>query len=151
MLNLDTCLLETLKALLFKPGQLSNEYFADRRTRYVSPIKLYFLLSIVAFFLIQQSFDTAVEAETAVVEAGKAKTRDDMNFTIGNFNDSPWDAKSNPIAVVWLPDAAIDLMNKRLGGWEKPSATKTGCNSCTPACRPRRRPYCCCCRFSCCC
>lgn len=119
VLNLDTRLLETLKALLFKPGQLSNEYFADRRTRYVSPIKLYFLLSIVAFFLIQQSLDTAVEAETAVVEAGKAKTGEDMNFTIGNFNGSPWDAKSNPIAVGWLPDAANDLMNERLGRLEK--------------------------------
>lgn len=118
VLNLDTRLLETLKALLFKPGLLSNEYFADRRTRYVSPIKLYFLLSIVAFFLIQQSLDTAVEAETAVIEADKAKTGDDMNFTIGNFNGKPWDAKSNPIAVTWLPDAANDLMNERLGRLE---------------------------------
>jgi hypothetical protein len=121
VLNLDTRLLETLKALLFKPGQLSNEYFADRRTRYVSPIKLYFLLSIVAFFLIQQSLDTAVEAETAqtAVEAGKAKTGDDMNLSIGNFNGKAWDAKKNPIAVGWLPDAANDLMNERLGRLEK--------------------------------
>jgi hypothetical protein len=121
VLNLDTRLLETLKALLFKPGQLSNEYFADRRTRYVSPIKLYFLLSIVAFFLIQQSFDTAVEAETAqtAVEPDKAKTGEDMNLSIGNFNGKAWDAKKNPIAVGCLPDAANDLMNERLGRLEK--------------------------------
>lgn len=118
VLNLDTRLLETFKALLFKPGLLSNEYFADRRTRYVGPIKLYFLLSIVAFFLIQQSLDTAVEAETAVVAPGKADA-DDMNFTIGNFNGKAWDAESNPIAVGWLPDAANDLMNERLGRLEK--------------------------------
>ena len=118
VLNLDTRLLDTLKTLLLRPGQLSTEYFADRRTRYLSPIKLYFLLSIVAFFLIQQSLDTAVEAEAAVVAPGKADSND-MNFTIGNFNGKAWDAKSNPIAVGWLPDAANDLMNERLGRLEK--------------------------------
>ncbi|WP_297801870.1 DUF3667 domain-containing protein [Arenimonas sp. GDDSR-1] len=117
VLNLDTRLLDTLKTLLLRPGRLSTEYFADRRTRYLSPIKLYFLLSIVAFFLIQQSLDTAVEAEAAVVAPGKAGS-DDMNFTIGNFNGKAWNAKSNPIAVSWLPDAANDLMNERLGRLE---------------------------------
>lgn len=120
VLNLDTRLLDTLKTLLFRPGRLSTEYFADRRTRYLSPIKLYFLLSIVAFFLIQQSLDTAVEAESATttVTPSKADT-DDMNFSIGNFNGKEWDAKSNPIAVGWLPDAANALMNERLGRLEK--------------------------------
>lgn len=117
VLNLDTRLLDTLKTLLLRPGRLSTEYFADRRTRYLSPIKLYFLLSIVAFFLIQQSLDTAVEAEAAAVAPGKAGS-DDMNFTIGNFNGKAWNAKSNPIAVSWLPDAANDLMNERLGRLE---------------------------------
>lgn len=119
VLNLDTRLLDTLKTLLFRPGRLSTEYFADRRTRYLSPIKLYFLLSIVAFFLIQQSLDTAVEAEAAATEVASDKAdTDDMNFTIGNFNGKAWDAKSNPIAVSWLPEAANDLMNERLARLE---------------------------------
>ena len=119
VLNLDTRLLDTLKTLLFRPGRLSTEYFADRRTRYLGPIKLYFLLSIVAFFLIQQSLDTAVEAEAAATEVASDKAdTDDMNFTIGNFNGKAWDAKSNPIAVSWLPEAANDLMNERLARLE---------------------------------
>ena len=119
VLNLDTRLLDTLKTLLFRPGRLSTEYFADRRTRYLGPIKLYFLLSIVAFFLIQQSLDTAVEAEAAATEVASDKAdTDDMNFTIGNFNGKAWDAKSNPIAVSWLPEAANALMNERLARLE---------------------------------
>ena len=119
VLNLDARLLDTLKTLLFRPGRLSTEYFADRRTRYLGPIKLYFLLSIVAFFLIQQSLDTAVEAEAAATEVASDKAdTDDMNFTIGNFNGKAWDAKSNPIAVSWLPEAANDLMNERLARLE---------------------------------
>ena len=119
VLNLDARLLDTLKTLLFRPGRLSTEYFADRRTRYLGPIKLYFLLSIVAFFLIQQSLDTAVEAEAAATEVASDKAdTDDMNFTIGNFNGKAWDAKSNPIAVSWLPEAANALMNERLARLE---------------------------------
>jgi hypothetical protein len=30
-----------------------------------------------------------------------------------SFNDKPWDAKTNPLVVSWLPDAA----NARLNGW----------------------------------
>lgn len=114
VLNLDSRLLDTLKILLFRPGRLSMDYFADRRTRYLSPIKLYFLLSIVAFFLIQQRLDTAV----ATGEPIKAEIND-MHFTLGNFNGKPWNAESNPIVVAWLPDAANALMNERLGRLEK--------------------------------
>jgi Protein of unknown function (DUF3667) len=41
----------TLWTLLAKPGQLTVDYFADRRARYISPLRLYFVLSIVFFAL----------------------------------------------------------------------------------------------------
>lgn len=37
----DGKLLPTLKLLLFKPGQLTLEYLAGRRQRYVKPLSLY--------------------------------------------------------------------------------------------------------------
>lgn len=120
VLNFDSKLLGTLKPLLFQPGMLSEEYFANRRMRYVSPIKLYFLLSIVAFFFIQQSIDGAVQFEGAPqvsVENDKAVGK--QQLTIGNFNGKPWDAKSNPIAIHWLPDAGNDFLNVRLTRLEK--------------------------------
>jgi hypothetical protein len=41
----------TIRTLLSRPGQLTVDYFAERRARYVSPLRLYFVLSIVFFAL----------------------------------------------------------------------------------------------------
>ncbi|GAB2668055.1 DUF3667 domain-containing protein [Arenimonas aestuarii] len=77
--ELDSRILRTLGPLLFKPGYLSLEYFAGRRVRYVSPVRLFVFLSLFAFFAAQLRFDaafdedgrTAVEA-VADDEAGEA-------------------------------------------------------------------------------
>ncbi|HVF35074.1 MAG TPA: DUF3667 domain-containing protein [Candidatus Saccharimonadia bacterium] len=53
--NLDARTWRTLAPLYFKPGLLSNEYFAGRRVRYVTPLRLYFFLSIIAFLVISAS------------------------------------------------------------------------------------------------
>lgn len=50
-LKLDSKLLTTLKPLLTRPGFLTNEYIAGRRVRYVSPFRLYFIVSAL-FFLV---------------------------------------------------------------------------------------------------
>ena len=55
--NIDTRVVRTLGPLLAKPGYLSNEYFAGRRVRYVSPVRLFFFLSIVTFFVAQFAVD----------------------------------------------------------------------------------------------
>lgn len=41
----------TLWPLLFKPGALTLEYFSGHRVRYVSPVRLFFFLAIVTFFV----------------------------------------------------------------------------------------------------
>lgn len=41
----------TLKALVFKPGKLSAEYFAGRRASYIGPVRLYLTFSLM-FFLV---------------------------------------------------------------------------------------------------
>ena len=50
--SIDSRTLRTLGPLYFKPGFLSNEYFAGRRVRYVTPLRLYFFLSLIAFLVI---------------------------------------------------------------------------------------------------
>lgn len=52
VLQLDNRTWRTLWPLFAKPGYLSNEYFAGRRVRYVTPLRLYFFLSIIAFLVI---------------------------------------------------------------------------------------------------
>ncbi len=51
--NIDSRIFRTLWPLLVKPGYLSNEYFSGRRVRFVTPFRLYFFLSIAAFFAMQ--------------------------------------------------------------------------------------------------
>lgn len=53
VLNYDARLPRTLWPLLARPGYLTREYFDGRRVRYVSPVRLFFTLSIVTFFFAQ--------------------------------------------------------------------------------------------------
>ena len=53
VLNIDARVFRTLWPLLSKPAYLSKEYFAGRRVRYVSPVRLFVFLSIVTFFVAQ--------------------------------------------------------------------------------------------------
>lgn len=55
--NIDSRVLRTLGPLLARPGFLSMEYFAGRRVRYVTPMRLFLFLSLLAFFAIQASID----------------------------------------------------------------------------------------------
>jgi hypothetical protein len=61
--HLDGRLWGTLALLMLKPGRLTGEYFADRRTRYLPPFRLYFVISIAFFGL--ASLTSAVSVTTA--------------------------------------------------------------------------------------
>lgn len=82
---------QTMCALALKPGLLTREYFQERRARYVPPVRLYLVLSVLCFALfavgphrevevnstLDQSTDPEVKAlkqqiEQAVGEASKA-------------------------------------------------------------------------------
>ncbi|MFY7860960.1 MAG: hypothetical protein ACOVP5_01940, partial [Chitinophagales bacterium] len=66
--------------------------------RYVSPLKLYFFLSIVTFFLIQYSINAKVHEETVRNETSQTGPEQEAakkdarleNFHIGNFNGKKW-------------------------------------------------------------
>src|SRR5437588_8681224 len=49
-LKYDAKLLNTLRCLIVQPGFLTNEYLAGRRIRYITPLKLYFIISTFFFF-----------------------------------------------------------------------------------------------------
>ncbi|MEO8161389.1 MAG: DUF3667 domain-containing protein [Arenimonas sp.] len=55
--NIDSRVIRTIGPLLARPGVLSLEYFAGRRVRYVTPMRLFLFLSLVAFFSVQGSID----------------------------------------------------------------------------------------------
>ena len=64
VLQLDTRITRTLTPLLLRPGFLSCEYFAGRRTRYVSPVRLFFFLSVLAFLAAQWTLDSKPQIHT---------------------------------------------------------------------------------------
>ena len=47
--HIDGRFWQTLCILLFRPGKLTKEYFADRRARYLPPVRLYLVLSVLFF------------------------------------------------------------------------------------------------------
>ena len=75
--NIDSRIFRTLWPLLTRPGYLSNEYFSGRRVRFVTPFRLYFFLSIAAFFAMQlwigdmtiNGIDLDEESHTSVMSA----------------------------------------------------------------------------------
>lgn len=48
----DSKFFSTIKDLLFKPGFLSRQYFEGRRTKYLNPLRMYFFISFIFFFVL---------------------------------------------------------------------------------------------------
>ncbi|QIL19329.1 DUF3667 domain-containing protein [Thermomonas sp. HDW16] len=95
--NIDTRILRTLPPLFAKPGFLSTEYFAGRQVRYVTPVRLFFFLAIVTFFLAQLSFQIGPDA---IDVDGKGSN--------GNIRDASTVAeveKRRDVALAGLADA----------------------------------------------
>jgi len=175
VLNIDTRVFRTLWPLFAQPAYLSCEYFAGRRVRYVSPVRLFVFLSIVTFFVarmtmtvsgqpIQFGDDDSISGATTVaqvekqrdaaiagLEAGRAGGRDVPGLAAGlgvaedkirrkadariaelkgaaargeapprakpdiTFGDGkPWDAKTNPLTIDWLPTFANHWINEQI-------------------------------------
>lgn len=60
-LAIDTKITRSIKPLLLKPGFLTNEYISGRRVNYLLPSRMYFIISVVFFFLVQHLDPVGVE------------------------------------------------------------------------------------------
>jgi Protein of unknown function (DUF3667) len=115
-LNWDSKFIRTIGLLLWRPGWLTNQFVEGRRVRFLHPLRLYLLVSIVFFLcarLIPVSEPHSVRAEDLPPEArarfeekmtklrAKQKDRPFLNFTADNLaptapqaTPSPGDTKS---------------------------------------------------------
>jgi hypothetical protein len=59
----DSKFFKSVIPLLFKPGFLTTEFFAGRRVRYITPLRLYIFISIVFFLLLSFSGQSGGEDE----------------------------------------------------------------------------------------
>jgi hypothetical protein len=91
----DGRLWRTLGPLMVRPGHLSQEYFAGRRVRYVSPFRLFFFITVIAFFAAQLRFDL------------------DGALNLGASENSIAAASSVEEVEEWR-DAAIALLEERI-------------------------------------
>jgi hypothetical protein len=55
---------QTLLPLLTKPGQLTLDYLAGKRARYIHPVSLYIFISIIYFLIVPHALEEHEEAET---------------------------------------------------------------------------------------
>jgi Protein of unknown function (DUF3667) len=69
-LNWDSKFFATIALLIFKPWRLTNEFLAGKRVRYVNPLRLYLLASILFFFAVNYG------ARGLHVEPGKLGSKD---------------------------------------------------------------------------
>lgn len=134
LFELDSRLLRTLPALLFRPGWLSTEYLAGRRARYVSPVRLFVFLCIATFFaagLAAPAFEIRDEGKPRPAEpptttdaggqpAGAAPSvgivlSEDGDEPVITLGGHPWHATDNPLVVGWLPEVGNRWLNAQIG------------------------------------
>jgi len=58
--EIDGRLSRTLKAILFSPGKLTNEYLSGRRVHYSPPVRFYLFTSLLAFLLISMEVNKSI-------------------------------------------------------------------------------------------
>jgi hypothetical protein len=61
-LHVDGKIFRSVRLLLTRPGFLSREYFEGRRARYISPIRLYLIFSVL-FFLVSAALSTPLSEQ----------------------------------------------------------------------------------------
>ena len=90
--HVDDRLWKTLYTLLLKPGVLTREYFADHRARYLPPVRLYLVISVLFFaFGSTSPHNMGGPSKTALAEPSPA-----AKAISSDHNDSADDDGSKP-------------------------------------------------------
>lgn len=70
----DSRLWQTLLALLFRPGFLTREFLEGHRARYLPPVRLYLVLSVLFFLVVALTPQAATIQRPVVVQKGSQLT-----------------------------------------------------------------------------
>lgn len=103
LFSFDSRMWRTLRLLLFRPGHLTTEYWAGRRARYVSPLRLYLFVSFVAFLVLGAVGDRQV-IQTSESQQRGTGDRPIVQVQATNAAEIDWeeDLKDAPTPVRWL-------------------------------------------------
>src|SRR5688572_17691870 len=97
--QIDSRVFRTLGPLLTRPGRLTQEYFEGHRIRYVSPVRLFVFLSILAFIGARWSTNINDNAPNVEIDGG------------GDTTDQIDDAKTRE-QVIAIRDRAVAEFEK---------------------------------------
>lgn len=131
LLALDSRIARTLGPLLVRPGFLTSEYFAGRRVRYVSPVRLFIFLCLTTFFIVQLSSDWGdINVMDADSEMARAETVEDVerlrDKILSELAEAKQDSAEVPAALAGLGKAErkvlwqAELRIAQLNGEELP-------------------------------
>jgi hypothetical protein len=102
--HFDNKFFKTLKPLLTQPGQVTLDYLAGKRARYINPVSMYIFVSIVYFLIVPHALESGKHesddkkaAATSVQKPGK------LNGNIDNLKEI-------------LPDAATERLKGAING-----------------------------------
>lgn len=81
--HFDNKFFHTLKPLLFKPGQVTIDYLAGRRARYINPVSIYIFVSIVYFLIVPH--------KNRIEQVGSVKTLEAVREYNKIIKDAPFE------------------------------------------------------------
>src|SRR6266550_8884879 len=77
-LNFESKFFATIGWLIARPWHLTNEFLAGHRVRYVHPLRLYLLASILFFFVVNYAIKSAHFAPINLSPENRAEIRDEL-------------------------------------------------------------------------
>ena len=114
-LNWDSKFFTTIALLILKPWRLTNEFLAGKRVRYVNPLRLYLLASILFFFAVNYGakgirFDPTKfpEEKRAEVAAAIADKRSEIEEELNKDNLTPEQRQKVQKALDYLTKLVCD-------------------------------------------
>lgn len=132
LLDFDGRFVHTLPALYTRPGFLSREYFAGRRTRYIAPFRLMFLLCLLAFFVTRLELNHDTSRLLLVNPAASAEASAEINQQLAHWRKAAKvDATPASAASISAPATASSVFDDTPIPGHFPSARRLD---------PRRHP-----------
>ncbi|PYL27630.1 MAG: hypothetical protein DMF45_11660 [Verrucomicrobia bacterium] len=108
-LNWDSKFFATIGLLIVKPWRLTNEFLAGKRVRYLHPLRLYLLASILFFFAVNYGAKglrlepgKISEKNRTVIAAAVAEKRDEIEAELDKENLSAEERKKAQDALDYL-------------------------------------------------
>ncbi len=108
-LALEGTLWRTLRRLLFQPGELTREYLAGRRRRYILPLRMYLTISLATLLLIRLA--TAPDPAALRAAAQAPPMQQHFDITLG---DGKVGLKDGVFYCTDLPQWLCDRTQRRI-------------------------------------